>query len=43
LFNVQASLYEPDFKKSFSSGHYEALRTIKNKYDPMSLLVVAER
>ncbi|KAF7777755.1 CAZyme family AA7 [Agaricus bisporus var. burnettii] len=38
----EASLYEPDFKKSFFGDHYDKLRAIKQIYDPNSLFVVAE-
>ncbi|KAF9524366.1 FAD binding domain-containing protein [Crepidotus variabilis] len=37
----QGSLYERDFKKTFFGSNYPALRAIKQKYDPDSLLVVA--
>lgn len=38
----EASLYEPDFRKSFFGSHYDKLRMIKQKYDPKSLFLVAE-
>ncbi|KAF9450811.1 FAD-binding domain-containing protein [Macrolepiota fuliginosa MF-IS2] len=38
----EASLYEPDFRKSFFGSHYEKLRSIKRKHDPRSLFLVAE-
>ncbi|KAF9450775.1 FAD-binding domain-containing protein [Macrolepiota fuliginosa MF-IS2] len=38
----EASLYEPDFRKSFFGSHYDRLRSIKRKYDPGSLFLVAE-
>jgi hypothetical protein len=41
-FSSQASLHEPDFKKSFFGSHYDKLRGIKQKYDPNSLFIVAE-
>ncbi|KXN83406.1 6-hydroxy-D-nicotine oxidase [Leucoagaricus sp. SymC.cos] len=41
-YQNEASLYEPDFKKSFFGSHYERLEDIKKKYDPESLFIVAE-
>ena len=38
---LKASLYELDFKKSFFGDHYNKLESIKDKYDPSSLFVVA--
>ncbi|KAJ3570977.1 hypothetical protein NP233_g4058 [Leucocoprinus birnbaumii] len=38
----EASLYEPNFKKSFFGDHYDKLRQIKRKYDPKSFFLVAE-
>ncbi|KAI0749530.1 FAD-binding domain-containing protein [Daedaleopsis nitida] len=38
----EASLYEPDFRQSFFGSHYEKLRKIKAKYDPIDLFVVVE-
>ncbi|KAJ3569435.1 hypothetical protein NP233_g5042 [Leucocoprinus birnbaumii] len=38
----EASLYEPNFKKSFFGDHYDRLRQIKRKYDPKSFFLVAE-
>ncbi|KAF9448149.1 hypothetical protein P691DRAFT_792871 [Macrolepiota fuliginosa MF-IS2] len=38
----EASLYEPDFRKSFFGSHYGRLRSIKHKYDPNSMFLVAE-
>lgn len=40
--DLKASLYEPDFKKSFFGSHYDRLRSIKREYDPRSLFLVAE-
>lgn len=37
----QGSLHELDFKKSFFGSHYDKLESIKVKYDPASLFVVA--
>ncbi|KAF8800845.1 FAD-binding domain-containing protein [Phlegmacium glaucopus] len=37
----EGSLHELDFKKSFFGDHYDKLETIKDKYDPTSLFVVA--
>jgi len=39
--NRQGSIYERDFKKSYFGSHYPKLKTIKEKYDPSSLFVVA--
>ena len=39
---LQASLFERDSKKSFFGSHYNKLKSIKNKYDPTTLFVVAE-
>ncbi|KAF9448105.1 FAD-binding domain-containing protein [Macrolepiota fuliginosa MF-IS2] len=38
----EASLYEPDFRKSFFGSHYNRLRSIKRKYDPTSTFLVVE-
>jgi hypothetical protein len=38
----QASLTERDFKKSFFGSHYDKLKSIKKKYDPHSLFLVAK-
>ncbi|KXN89767.1 hypothetical protein AN958_05307 [Leucoagaricus sp. SymC.cos] len=38
----EASLYEPDFRKSFFGSHYNQLRAIKQKYDPKLMFLVAE-
>jgi len=38
----EASLYEPDFRRSFFGSHYKKLRSIKRKYDPKSLFLVSE-
>ncbi|GLB39902.1 putative oxygen-dependent FAD-linked oxidoreductase family protein [Lyophyllum shimeji] len=37
----EASLYEKDFKKSFFGPHYNRLKSIKAKYDPDTLFIVA--
>lgn len=38
----EASLYEADFKKTFFGPHYSKLKSIKDKYDPQGLFIVAE-
>jgi len=38
----EASLHEPDFRKSFFGSHYGRLQSIKHKYDPNSMFLVAE-
>ncbi|KAF9448104.1 FAD-binding domain-containing protein [Macrolepiota fuliginosa MF-IS2] len=38
----EASLHEPDFRKSFFGSHYGRLRSIKRQYDPKSMFLVAE-
>ncbi|GLB39903.1 putative oxygen-dependent FAD-linked oxidoreductase family protein [Lyophyllum shimeji] len=37
----EATLYERDFKKSFFGPHYQRLKSIKAKYDPDTLFIVA--
>ncbi|KAF8814778.1 FAD-binding domain-containing protein [Phlegmacium glaucopus] len=37
----EGSRHEHDFKKSFFGNHYNKLKSIKGKYDPTSLFVVA--
>ncbi|KAF8800857.1 FAD-binding domain-containing protein [Phlegmacium glaucopus] len=37
----EGSLHELDFKKSYFGDHYDKLRSIKGKYDPTSLFIVA--
>lgn len=37
----ECSRYELDYKKSFYGSHYGQLKSIKEKYDPTSLFVVA--
>ncbi|KAF8838540.1 FAD-binding domain-containing protein [Paxillus ammoniavirescens] len=38
----EASLFEIDWQETFFGSHYSALKSIKNKYDPYKLFVVAE-
>ncbi|KIJ13627.1 hypothetical protein PAXINDRAFT_80811 [Paxillus involutus ATCC 200175] len=38
----EASLFEIDWKETFFGSHYSTLKSIKNKYDPYKLFVVAE-
>jgi hypothetical protein len=38
---VQATLYEKDFRKAFFGDHYNKLASIKKKYDPEDLFMVA--
>lgn len=37
----EGTLYEKDFKKSFFGPHYDRLKSIKAKYDPDTLFIVA--
>ncbi len=39
---IQASLYYADPKQTFFGSHYDKLLSIKKKYDPNDLFVVAE-
>lgn len=39
---VQASLFEPNFQQAFFGSHYDALKAIKQVYDPLDLFVVTE-
>ncbi|KAF8835607.1 FAD-binding domain-containing protein [Paxillus ammoniavirescens] len=38
----EASLFEINWQETFFGSHYSALKSIKNKYDPHKLFVVAE-
>ncbi|KIJ63201.1 hypothetical protein HYDPIDRAFT_93112 [Hydnomerulius pinastri MD-312] len=38
----EASLFEVDWQQTFFGSHYAALKTIKDKYDPHRLFIVAE-
>jgi hypothetical protein len=38
----EASLFEIDWKETFFGSHYSTLKSIKNKYDPFKLFVVAK-
>ncbi|THU91900.1 FAD-binding domain-containing protein [Dendrothele bispora CBS 962.96] len=38
----EASLYEPNPQHTFFGDHYERLESIKDKYDPLGLFIVAE-
>ncbi|KAF8157198.1 hypothetical protein B0H34DRAFT_789625 [Crassisporium funariophilum] len=37
----EGSMHEVDFKKAYFGSHYEKLKSIKDKYDPTTLFVVA--
>jgi len=36
-----ASLYEPNPRQVFFGSHYDRLKKIKDKYDPVGMFVVA--
>jgi len=38
----EASLYEDDPKRVFFGSHYDRLKVIKDRYDPLAMFVVAE-
>ncbi|RPD75195.1 FAD-binding domain-containing protein [Lentinus tigrinus ALCF2SS1-7] len=38
----EASMFEPDSRHAFFGEHYDQLRAVKRKYDPIDLFVVAE-
>ncbi|KAH9856494.1 FAD-binding domain-containing protein [Lenzites betulinus] len=38
----EASLFEPNFQQAFFGSHYDALKAIKQVYDPLDLFVVTE-
>lgn len=38
----QASQFEIDWRKTFFGDHYDTLKSIKDKYDPLKMFVVTE-
>ena len=42
LTPLQASLYEVNSRYTFFGTHYPRLKTIKNKWDPKGLFIVAK-